>query len=69
MKKTILAFALVAALASCGGGETVDSHEGENSMDQEVAAPAVQEEINQIDNAVKELDDASARLDAAVEGL
>ncbi|MDG1271778.1 MAG: hypothetical protein P8H98_09870 [Flavobacteriales bacterium] len=69
MKKTILAFALVAALASCGGGETVDSHEGENSMDQEVAAPAVQEEINQIDNVVKELNEASSQLDAAVEEL
>ena len=69
MKKTILAFAFVAALASCGGGETIDSHEGENTMEQEVAAPAVQEEIKQIDQVVKELNEASSQLDAAIDEL
>lgn len=69
MKKTILAFALIAALASCGGGETTNAPEGENAMEQEAAAPAVQEEINQIDNVVKELNEASTQLDAAVEEL
>lgn len=69
MKKTILAFALIAALASCGGGETTDAHESENTMEQEAAAPEVQEEINKIDNVVKELNEASSQLDAAVEEL
>jgi len=69
MKKIVLSFALIAALASCGGGETTAVPEGGNTVEQEVAAPAVQEEIKQIDEVVKGLNEASSQLDAAIDEL
>ncbi len=68
MKQTLFAFALLAGLASCGDTSTDQAQEMSNET-QEQAAPAVQEEINQIDNSVKEMEEASSQLDNALEGL
>ncbi len=68
MKQTLFAFALIAGLASCGDTSTDQAQDMSNET-QEQAASAVQEEINQIDNSVKEMEEASSQLDNALEGL